>query len=153
MRSRLDPKRLHLNARLVREKDRARARELRRLLLACAAIAVPLLVYVWQRVDFIRVSYEIEDLERQHRLEREANEELRVERSHLRSPGRIEGLARRRLGLTEPSPQDVRRVVLIDGTIDELGGPVAGPVPRRRGGVIAASAAVAPVDRDAEARP
>ncbi len=52
--------RLQINARLVKEKDRARARELRRLLIYGAAIVVPLLVYVWQRVEFVQVSYRVE---------------------------------------------------------------------------------------------
>lgn len=151
MRSRAATHRLHLNARLVREKDRARARELRWLLLGCAAIALTLLVYVWQRVDFIRLSYEVEELKREVQEQRELNEALRVERSHRRSPDRIEGLARRRLGLTDPPPQDVRRVVVIDGTIDELGGPVV-----RTGHLRPALAAVGgftPSEDDREARP
>ncbi len=141
MRTRLDPGRLNLNARLVREKDRARARELRWLLLACAAVAIPLLIYVWQRVDFIRLSYQVEKLEQQERKERDLNEQLRVERSHLLAMDRIERLARRRLGLVEPPAQDVRRVVVIDGTIDELGGQVAGRMPGQGRGILAAGAA------------
>ncbi len=58
--------RLLINARMVKEKDRARARELRRLLFCGAAILVPLLVYVWQRVDFLRVSYRVEALKKDY---------------------------------------------------------------------------------------
>ncbi len=143
---------LRLNARLVREKDRARARELRRLALYGAAIVVPLLVYVWQRVDFIRLSYKVEALgkERQELVER--NRQLTVERSLLLSPDRIERVARKQLGLSDPPPADVRRVQVIDGRVDEIGSPLAaGPRDRRRGGdaregegVLAAAAAMVP---------
>ena len=56
MSQRAEGLRLQINARLVKEKDRARARELRRLLFYGAAIVVPLLVYVWQRVEFLQLS-------------------------------------------------------------------------------------------------
>ena len=151
MRSRTATNRLQLNARLVREKDRARARELRWLLLGCAAIAATLLIYVWQRVDFIRLSYEVEDLKTEVQEQRELNEALRVERSLQSAPARVENLARRRLGLTDPAPQDVRRVVVIDGTIDELGGPVARTGQQRP--ALAAVGRFAPISDDAEILP
>ena len=113
---------LRLNARLVREKDRARARELRTLVLYGAAIVVPLLAYVWQRVDFIRMSYKVEALSRQRQDLQEMNKELRVECSLLLAPDRIEQMARRQLGLVEPAPADVRRVEVIDGRVNEIGG-------------------------------
>lgn len=113
--------RLQINARLVKEKDRARARELRRLLLCGAAIVVPLLVYVWQRVEFLRVSYEVEAFKRERQQLQEQNKQLTVERSFLLSPDRIERLARKELGLVDPSSTDVRRVAVIDGKINEVG--------------------------------
>jgi cell division protein FtsL len=113
--------RLQINARLVKEKDRARARELRRLLFYGAAIVVPLLVYVWQRVEFLRVSYEVEALKKDRQQLQEQNKQLGVERSFLLSPDRIERLARKELGLVDPQPTDVRRVAVIDGHINEVG--------------------------------
>jgi cell division protein FtsL len=112
---------LRINARLVKERDRARARELRVLLLYGALIVIPLLGYVWQRVDFIHLSYRLEELKRQRQVLADTNKQLTVERSLLLSPDRIESLARKRLGLADPLPGDVRRVVLIDGRIDEIG--------------------------------
>ncbi len=151
MRSRAGTNRLHLNARLVREKDRARARELRWLLLGCAAVAMTLLIYVWQRVDFIRLSYDVEKLKTEVHEQRELNEALRVERSLQRDPARVENLARRRLGLIDPAPQDVRRVVVIDGTIDELGRTVARAGQRRP--ALAAVGRFASAGDDAESLP
>jgi cell division protein FtsL len=117
--------RLQLNARLVREKDRARARELRKLAVYGAVVVVPLLVYVWQRVEFIRLSYQAEALGRQRQELLERSKELTVERSLLLAPDRIESVARRQLGLTDPSPADVKRVHVIDGHVDEISGTLA----------------------------
>jgi cell division protein FtsL len=121
--------RIRLNARLVRERDRARARELRLFVLCGAAILVPLLLYVWQRVDFIRVSYRVEEMKKTRQALRETREQLTVERSFLVAPDRIEKEARLRLGMSEPPPDDVRRVRLIDGRLDGVGRQV-----RRDGG-------------------
>ncbi|HYS77323.1 MAG TPA: cell division protein FtsL [Candidatus Dormibacteraeota bacterium] len=131
--------RLQINARLVKEKDRARARELRRLLIYGAAIVVPLLVYVWQRVEFLQVSYRVEALKKERQDLQEKNKQLTVERSFLTSPDRIEHLARTQLGLIDPPPSDVRRVQVIDGHINEVraqadAGDDAGPAPAAAGG-------------------
>jgi len=136
--------RLQINARLVKERDRARARELRRLLVYGAAIVVPLLVYVWQRVEFLSLSYEVEGLKKERQQLQEQNKQLTLERSFLLSPDRIERLARKELGLVDPQPSDVRRVAVIDGKINEVGtrvqasaagsdapAPVPKPAPRR----------------------
>jgi len=133
--------RLQINARLVKEKDRARARELRRLLIYGAAIVVPLLVYVWQRVEFLQVSYRVEALKRERQDLQEKNKQLTVERSFLTSPDRIEHLARTQLGLIDPPPSDVRRVQVIDGHINEVraqadSGDEAAPAPAAAGGRI-----------------
>jgi cell division protein FtsL len=133
--------RLQLNARLVREKDRARARELRRLAFYGAVIVVPLLVYVWQRVEFIRLSYSVEALGRQRQQLQERGKELTVERSLLLAPDRIESVARRQLGLTDPAPADVKRVQVIDGHVDEIAGTVARAVGPDRGAAARGAAA------------
>jgi len=118
---RAESPRLQINARLVKERDRARARELRRLLFCGAAIVVPLLVYVWQRVEFLRASYDVEELKKERLQLQEQNKQLGVERSFLLSPDRIERLARREMGLVDPQPTDVRRVAVVDGRINEVG--------------------------------
>ena len=122
--------RLQLNARLVREKDRARLRELRRLALYGAVIVVPLLIYVWQRVDFIRTSYSLEALNRERQQLQEQNKQYTLERSSLLAPDRIEKVARKQLGLSEPTPEDVRRVQVIDGRVNEVGATLAAGLPR-----------------------
>lgn len=117
---------LRMNARLIRERDRARASELRRLLLCGAAIVIPLLGYVWQRVEFIRTSYQIDHLAKQREELRELNKEMTIERAMLLSPKRIEEVARGQLGLVDPPPENVRHVQMLDGRLDPSNGPIAG---------------------------
>lgn len=126
--------RLQINARLVREKDRERARELKRFLIYGAVVVVPLLAYVWQRIDFIRLSYRVEALRKEKTGLEDMNRKLTVERSHLLAPDRIESMARRRLGLIDPAPQDVRRVLLVGGRVDTVAGRApAGATPGTEG--------------------
>lgn len=147
--------RLRMNARLNRERDRARARELRRLLLCGAAIVAPLLGYVWQRVDFIHVSYQVKALQKQKEHLEETRNQLTVERAMLLNPVRIERVARERLGLVDPHPEDVRRVTSIDGSIDSEAGPLARDGSSRRfsGELMTAGAGIPPrTDRREERR-
>lgn len=139
MSHRAEAPRLLINARMVKEKDRARARELRRLLVYGAAILVPLLAYVWQRVDFLKISYQVEALKKERQGLQEENKHLGVERSFLMSPDRIERMARRELGLVDPSPADVRRVSVIDGRINQVQARSGSP----RGGTRGAAGTVA----------
>ena len=106
---------IQMNQRLVRERDRSRSRELLRFVLYGAAIAVPLLLYVWERVDFLRVSYKAHALEERIDALRKSSESLRVQRSYLMNHDRIEDLARRRLGLVDPEPGNQRRVRMEGG--------------------------------------
>jgi len=136
---------LRINARLTRERDRARASELRRLLLCGAAIVIPLLGYVWQRVEFIRTSYRIEELAQRRQELREFNKQMTIERAMLLSPRRIEEVARRQLGLVDPPPENVRHVRMLDGRFEPNDGPVAGrAIDRGHVGVLAAGVGALP---------
>jgi cell division protein FtsB len=119
-----------LRPRLVRERDRGRTRELLRFVLYGGAAALLLVAYVWQRVDFLRDSYRVQALEQRLTELRKSNETLRVQRSYLMNHDRIESLARKRLGLVDPDPGDVRRVKTGDGSVAEVLQPIkAGIVP------------------------
>lgn len=121
---------VQLNQRLVRERDRSRSRELLRFVLYGAAIALPLLAYVWQRVDFLRVSYKVHALEVSIAEQRKAIESLRVQRSFLMNHERIEDLARKRLGLVDPDPANERTVRMEGGRFRAAMAPMeAGMVP------------------------
>ncbi len=91
--------RLQMNARLVRERDRRMTRDLVRFLVISAALLIPFLLYVRQRMEYTRVSYRLEELTRQQRHLQEENRKLRVERSFLRAPDRVERIARDEIGL------------------------------------------------------
>lgn len=126
---------IQVNQRLVRERDRQKSRELWRFLLTAAALALPVLGYVWQRIDFLRVSYHYEDLQKQKTRLLEEKEQLKVELATLMDHDRIERLARQRLGLVDPEPDDVRNVRLFDGRVGaversmEAGTAFAVPIP------------------------
>ena len=126
---------VQVNRRLVRERDQKRTRELLRFLGLAAVLAVPVLGYVWQRVDFLRVSYRYEALQSQRqKLQREI-EGLQLERATLMDHDRVERLARQRLGLVDPPADDVRRVRLCDGKVGAVeraieAGAMALPVPK-----------------------
>ena len=119
-----------LRQRLHRERDRGKTRELVRFVLYGGAAALLLVAYVWQRVDFLRDSYRVQAMEQKITDLRKANETLRVQRSYLQNHDRIESLARKRLGLVDPDPGDVRRVKVGGGGVREVLQPIkAGVVP------------------------
>ena len=119
-----------LRQRLHRERDRARTRELLRFVLYGGAAALLLVAYVWQRVDFLRDSYRVQALEQRIAGLRKDIETLRVQRSYLQNHDRIESLARKRLGLVDADPGDVRRVKVGGGSVSEVLQPIkAGVVP------------------------
>jgi len=115
---------VQLNRRMVREKDRARSRELVRFLLYGAAIVVPLLGYVWQRVDFLRVSYRVEKLEARRKDLSELEHQLTLERATLLDNTRIERKARKELGMIDPPAADVRRVKPFGGRVGAVDGSI-----------------------------
>jgi cell division protein FtsL len=126
---------VQVNRRLVRERDQKRTRELLRFLGTAAVLAVPVLGYVWQRVDFLRVSYRYEALQKQRQTLQQEMERLQLERATLMDHDRVERLARLRLGLVDPPADDVRRVRLFDGRIGAVersleAGALALPVPK-----------------------
>ena len=75
---------LALNERLVRERDRDRARELVRLLALGVAVLLPLLAHVWQQVAFVESAYRAEELrsdsEDPRVVARELGAEIRAQR-------------------------------------------------------------------------
>ena len=95
-----------LNQRLVKERDQARARDLRRVVWICAGLLVPILFYVWQQVEYIRTGYQIEQLRAEKSRLVEWNRQMKLERATLHNLKRIESLSRSRLGLVAPDPEN-----------------------------------------------
>ena len=95
------------NSRLLRPAPAARLRDLWRRLAAGAALAGCLLFYAWQHFECIQLRYQLEQLESRHVQAAELNQQLQVEVAILRSPARVDGIARQQLGLTVPVPGQV----------------------------------------------
>lgn len=84
-------------------------------MVAVAAVMSLLLLYVWERVDLVRVGYQVQQLKAKHRLLERENDELKVKVSALTSPERIARLATHRLGMGRPRPGQVILVSLASG--------------------------------------
>jgi cell division protein FtsL len=81
-----------------------------RLLPALVFIAVLLLIslfFVWSRLQFTHLEYDISSLEGRQREMQQESSRLRLEVASLRHPGRIEQAARNQMGLNLPNPAQV----------------------------------------------
>ena len=104
---RKSPQRLKINARLIRERDRKTTRDLLLLVLISSFLLLPLLLYVRQRMEFVRYGYRLEALTRELNQMEDRNRQLLVERASLRSLERLEKIARNNLGLVEQNRFEV----------------------------------------------
>jgi cell division protein FtsL len=98
------------NSRLVSFAPPAELKEFWRRVGVGAAMAACLLFYAWQHFDCIQVRYRIEQLDAQRTRSAELNEQLHLEIATLRSPMRVDAIARNQLGLTVPVPGQVSPV-------------------------------------------
>jgi cell division protein FtsL len=96
------------NSRLVRHAEPARMLGFYRTAGWGAVMAVFLMFYVYQHFRCIDLSFQLEDLKAQQTKISALNSELRLEIEGLRDPRRIDVIARRQLGLTEPLPTQVQ---------------------------------------------
>jgi cell division protein FtsL len=95
------------NSRLVRPVAPDRLRECCRLVLLGAVLAAGGLFYAWQHFQCIQLRYQLEELKAERGRAAELNLQLKLEAAALRSPMRIDVIARRQLGLTAPVPSQV----------------------------------------------
>jgi cell division protein FtsL len=72
------------------------------ILLMCLA-----LVFVWSRIEVVNLEYEISTKQEQVRALQQEGTRLQIEAATLSNPVRIENMARTRLGLRAPSPEQV----------------------------------------------
>ena len=103
------------NSRLVRPKAPQRLRECLRLVLVGGLLAFCALLYAWQHFQTIQLRYELESLRSERAQAAELNQQLKLEVAGLSSPGRIDAIARRQLGLTAPVPGQVTPMELPPG--------------------------------------
>jgi cell division protein FtsL len=91
-----------IGAAIIKKKQRVRD----------AAIMLSLFVIislfcVWSRVAVLQTGYRIHDLARNYQNLEDKYRSLRLEAATLKSPNRLVPLAKRRLGLKQPSPSQV----------------------------------------------
>src|SRR5246127_1469501 len=96
------------NSRLVRTTEPARMQGFSRTASWGGGFAVVLMLYVYQHFRCIDLSFQLEDLKARQTKMAALNSELRLEIEGLRDPRRIDVIARRQLGLTEPLPTQVQ---------------------------------------------
>ena len=65
------------------------------------------LVFVWERVDMVRIGYQVERLKRDKTMLERQRDELRVQFSSLSASNRIAKLATERLGMSLPQQGQV----------------------------------------------
>ncbi|MBZ5669808.1 MAG: cell division protein FtsL [Acidobacteriia bacterium] len=98
------------NSHLVREVDVERRRECFSLLGLGVLVFLFVLLFAWQHFQCVRYGYQVEQLKTERAALDEWNHQLRLEQASLADPQRIDTLARTRLGMVSPSPQQVIRV-------------------------------------------
>jgi cell division protein FtsL len=96
------------NSRLVRHVEPARLWGMYRTAGLGVIVAMFLMMYVYQHFRCIDLSFQLEDLKAKQTQLSSLNSELRLEIEGLRDPQRIDVIARRHLGLTEPLPTQVQ---------------------------------------------
>ena len=96
------------NSRLVRHVEPAKQKSLLKTAGLGGVVAVFFLFYIFQHFRCIDLSFALEDLKAQQTRAAALNSELKLEIANLRDPMRIDVIARRQLGLTQPLPTQVR---------------------------------------------
>ncbi|HEV3482201.1 MAG TPA: hypothetical protein VGR97_07715 [Candidatus Acidoferrales bacterium] len=95
------------NSRLMRPAAASQARDFWRRLATGGALTACLLSYAWQHFECIQVRYQIERLNTERARSADLNQQLQLEVATLRSPMRVDTIARNQLGLTVPVPGQV----------------------------------------------
>jgi cell division protein FtsL len=104
------------NSRLVRHIEPVKMRNLYKTAALGAVVAVCCMLYIYQHFRCIDLSFQLEDLRARQAQSLALNGALKLEIATLRDPRRIDLLARHDLGLTEPTPAQVREYSALDGS-------------------------------------
>jgi cell division protein FtsL len=103
------------NSRIVRHVEPAKMRRLYRTVALGGVIAAFFMLYIYQHFRCIDLSFQLEDVKARQTEAASLNSSLRLEIAGLRNPMRIDVIARRQLGLTEPLPTQVQEYETPDG--------------------------------------
>jgi cell division protein FtsL len=96
------------NTRLVRHVEPVKLRNLYRTAALGGIVAAFFMLYVYQHFRCIDLSFQLEDLKAKQTQVASLNSELKLEIASLRNPMRIDIIAHRQLGLTQPLPTQVQ---------------------------------------------
>jgi hypothetical protein len=96
---------------IVREFDRERDRELWRTVYVGLFLVAVFVFYVWRLFLGVHYGYGLVDLEAERKVQERLSTQLQSKLQYLRSPARIEPIARDRLQMVEPRPEDRREIV------------------------------------------
>jgi len=94
------------NSRLVKLEDPRRSREMRQFGVALSCLFLLVMTYTWQHFKAIEYGYKIEFMKNERNGLSELNRTLRLEEASLRSPDRIDKLARLRNAASPRRPGD-----------------------------------------------
>jgi cell division protein FtsL len=103
------------NSRIVRPVEPVKMRKLYRTVALSGVVAAFFMLYIFQHFRCIDLSFQLEDVKAQQIEAASLNSSLKLEIAGLRNPMRIDVIARRQLGLTEPLPTQVREYDTPDG--------------------------------------
>jgi len=96
------------NSRIVRNVEPVRLRNLCKSVALGGMVAAFFMLYVFQHFRCIDLSFQLESVRAKQAESAALNSELKLEIANLRNPMRIDVIAKRQLGLTEPLPDQVR---------------------------------------------
>jgi cell division protein FtsL len=96
------------NSRLVRHVEPVKMRNMYRTVALGGIVAMCFMLYIYQHFRCIDLSFQLEDVKGKQAEAASLNSSLKLEIAGLRNPMRIDVIARRQLGLTEPLPTQVR---------------------------------------------
>lgn len=93
-----------INNHVIREADPKSHRDYIVVTVLASMFLFGLFVYGWQHYQYRQYGYRIEEAQKQKEQLSEIGRQLRLERASLRSPQRIDSIARRDLGMVVPAP-------------------------------------------------
>mgnify|MGYP006269532461 CR=1 FL=1 len=96
------------NSRLVRHVEPVKLRNYYRTVALGSIVAAFFMLYIYQHFRCIDLSFQLEDAKAKQVEAATLNSSLKLEIASLRNPMRIDVIARRQLGLTQPLPMQVQ---------------------------------------------
>jgi cell division protein FtsL len=96
------------NSRLVRHVEPVKLKNFYKTAALGSAIALCCMLYVFQHFKCIDLSFQLEELKQKQAVATALNSGLKLNIATLSRPGRIDQIARQRLGLTDPRWEQVR---------------------------------------------